>query len=174
MRKIIKIGCGILVLFLLAGCGSMYTGDYDKYADALSAHSASEAARISNQADAIMQTVAFTTSETKTESTLLAVIAMMQIERLTFQPLGIVKPTTGMDVLNTTVGYIPFVTMGMTTYKIAERGFEAAGNVTLTGETVSVSESFNPLENHATGDSNTASVPYRTVETIDTTTGVLQ
>lgn len=173
MRKLINGGCGILVLFLLAGCGGLYTGDYDKYADTMAAHSAAESVRISKQADAIMQTVAFTDTQSETEATLLAVIGMMQIERLHFQQLNMTAPTTGMDVLNSAVGYIPFVTMGLTTYKIAERGFEAAGNVTLTGETVNVSESFNPLENHATGDSNTASVPYKTVDTAETVTGAL-
>lgn len=165
MTKLISIGL-CLPLFLLSGCGGLLTGDYAKYADTLAAHSAAESQRISSQADAIMRSAAFAETASETESTLLTVIAMMQIERLQYQPLDIVKPVTGMDVLNSAVGYIPFVTMGLTTYKIAERGFEAAGNVTLTGETVTVSESFNPLENHATGDSNTASVPFRTVDTV--------
>jgi len=54
---------------------------------------------------------------------------MMQIERLHFAQLNMTAPTTGMYVLNSAVGYIPFLTMGITTYKIAERDFGAAGNI---------------------------------------------
>ncbi|MBU1567727.1 MAG: hypothetical protein KJ630_19145 [Proteobacteria bacterium] len=171
MRTEYKLSAVLYGLAMLTACfslsGCFYTGDYDKYADTLAAHSVAESTRISNQAEAIMETVVNTSAETKTESTLLTVIAMMQIERLHFVPLVMVKPTTGMDVLNAVAGNIPIMTMGLTTYKIAERGFEAAGNTNISGETVTVSESFNPTEVHATGDTNTATVPYRTFESTE-------
>ncbi len=148
----------IFLLFLsLSVSGCWYTGDYEKYADTMSTHSMAESDRISNQANAIMETVALTNTGTKTEATLLAVIGMMQIERLQFSPLNINAPTTGMDVWNSAVGFIPFMTMGFTTYKIAEKGFEAAGNIEMTAETIDTTDSFNKTEVHGTGEGNSVS-----------------
>ena len=146
----------VILLFSLSGCG--YTGDYDKYADALTAHSNAEQGRISAQAKAISTTLLRTKTQSQSEATLLSVIAMMQIERLHFVPLRITAPTTGMDVLHSAVGYVPFVTMGLTTYKIAERGLESAGNIALNADTVSVNDAFNRFESHATGQGNSSTV----------------
>lgn len=150
-----KMCVGLLVMLLsLSGCA--WTGDYDKYADALSAHSTAEAERIDSQAEAIMEAAVNTETTTAVEQTLLSVIAMMQIERLQPVPLGIKAPTTGMDVLHAAVGYIPFMTMGLTTYKIAERGFETAGNVTLNAADMAINDSFVTTETHATGYASNA------------------
>jgi len=155
MSKTFSLGCGIIVVFMLSGC--FYVGDYEKYADTMEAHSVAESQRISSQSKAIMDTVANTQTKSETEATLLAVIGMMNIERLRFVPLNMTAPTTGMDVLKSAVGFIPIATMGLTTYKIAERGFEAAGTVALNADSINVDDAFNSSENHATGESNNAS-----------------
>jgi hypothetical protein len=146
----------VMIFLVLPLSGCFYTGDYESYTTALSAHSEAESRRIDSQSKAIVEAVSQARAQSATEATLLSVIGMLQIERLHFQPLPLTAPTTGMDVLNTAVGFIPFVTMGATTYKIAERGLQAAGNISLNSENMEVRESFNSTETHATGDSNTA------------------
>lgn len=102
MKYFILIG---LCVFL-SSCAS---GDYSTYTTALQDHSASESIRISAQSNAISNIVKSTKTETATEATLLAVIGMLQIERLQPVKLDMVKPTTWADVGNSFVNHIPFM-----------------------------------------------------------------
>ncbi|HID68974.1 MAG TPA: hypothetical protein EYP35_00595, partial [Desulfobacterales bacterium] len=93
----------------LSGCGLINgESDYVQYATALRDHSDAESRRIASQSQAIANTVLTAKPETQNEKTLLAVIAMMQIERLRPVPLGIVKPVTGYDVLNNNASTVTF------------------------------------------------------------------
>lgn len=131
----------VLVALLLTSCASV---DYSKYATAMQEHSDAEALRIASQADAISAVVAGTKTETPMESTLLSVIAMMQIERLQPVALGMTAPTTWADVGQSFVGTLPmgFAVGGM----VWQAGILAEN---LTGMTVTdstISGSWNPTE----------------------------
>ncbi len=86
---------------LFSGCGLLNgPSDYKNYSDALSAHAASESARIGTQSQAIVNSLLTANPKTDTERSLMAVIGMMEISRLAPTTLNIVKPTTGYDVLD--------------------------------------------------------------------------
>lgn len=96
---------------LLTSCA----GDYGEYAGAMQAHSYAESTRISAQSTAISEVIQATKTETAMEATLLAVIGMMQIERLQPVSIGMTAPRTGNDVLHALVNTLPmgFVVGGM-------------------------------------------------------------
>lgn len=142
----------IVLLMLFAGCAS----DYDKYADTLKQHSTDEATRITAQAKAIGDMVTYAKTETKTEATLLAVIGMMQVERLKPVPLGIVKPTTWADVGDSAVGHLPFAFMSYGMLKLGQSGIDNAAATTFQGD-ANLTNSFNRPEVHTTGSGNTSS-----------------
>lgn len=145
----------ILIMFtalLLAGCAG-FDSDYDKYADTTENHSTQESARIVGQSNAIASAASSAITSTPTESTLLAVIAMMQIQQLQPVPLGMEKPTTWAEVGNTVAGHIPFVATVGGMYKLGEAGIKAAGNIAI-GDGSTVSNSLNKPEVHATGSDN--------------------
>jgi len=140
-------------LLALQGCGLINgESDYIPYATALQEHSRVESNRISSQAQAIADSVAFADTETKNEKTLLAVIAMMQIERLRPVPLGIVKPTTGYDVINNNLSTVTFGlltgALGYFSYD-AIKSISAVGGNTFNGD-VNATGSFNNSELHQT------------------------
>ena len=114
-----------LLLVTLTGCAG---GDYDKYADTMSAHSTAEATRVAAQANAIRDIVAQAKPSTAMEGTLLAVIGTMQVERLAPVALNMTKPTTGMDVFDHITNHIPFMAMALSNWGIANAGFKAAGD----------------------------------------------
>ena len=107
-----RMRCGItgIIMWILAafvatvifsGCGLLNgPSDYKNYSDALSAHAASESARIGTQSQAIVNSLLTANPKTDTERSLMAVIGMMEISRLTPTTLNIIKPTTGYDVLD--------------------------------------------------------------------------
>ena len=143
----------IFILIVLSGCGLVNgQSDYVPYADALREHSASEASRIQSQAQAIADSVAYARTETKTEKTLLAVIAMMQIERLRPVALGIIKPTTGYDVLNKNISTVTFGlltgALGYFSYDAIKELGRNSGNVF--NGAVNADGSFNNNEFHQT------------------------
>lgn len=156
MRMIIALA----LLLPLSGCTALFgPGDYQQYSQALQTHSETESARIQAQSGAIAS-AAIVPTATPTERALLATIAMMQIERLQPTPLGIVKPTTGMDVLGKTVDTIPFLAGMGGMYALGREGIRAAGNVEI-GENANVSGSLNKPVSTSVGSSNTATVqPY--------------
>ena len=135
-----------------SGC-SFVQSDYDQYANTMAAHSTAEQVRISAQSQAIADTVMTARTSTQTESTLLAVIGMMQIERLQPVPLGMTKPTTWADVGNTAVGHIPFVAATGFMYRLGKIGIENAGQIAI-GDGSTVTDSLNRPEIHATGSDN--------------------
>jgi hypothetical protein len=147
-------------LLALTGCSALFgTGDYGQYSEALQSHSDAESRRIVAQSSAIAEAAAVPTS-TPTERALLATIAMMQIERLQPTPLGITKPTTGMDVMGKVVDVVPFVssTAGLT--YLGVKATQAAGNVEI-GENATVSGSLNRPSATSIGDGATANMqPY--------------
>lgn len=145
--------CIILIAAMLSGCSAiMGQGDYEHYTAALVGHSEAEATRVSNQAATISEITALSgkAAQTPTEAALQAAIAMMVIGNLHPVSLDIKKPTTGMDVAQSAVGQIPFVTMGAAMYRLGAKGIESAGNVTV-GANSSVTDSLNRVENHALG-----------------------
>lgn len=142
----------VLGSLLFGGCAS----DYDKYADSLKEHSTNESARIKAQAKAIGEMVTYSKPQTPMEGTLLAVIGMMQVERLQPVPLGIVKPRTWADVGDTFVGILPFGFMSYGMLKLGQSGIEAAAATTFNGP-ATLSNSFNRPEVHTTGSGNTSS-----------------
>jgi hypothetical protein len=160
MQKILKMALVVSLMIPLSGCSAIFgTGDYGQYSEALQTHSDAESTRIQAQADAIAE-ASRVPSSTPTERALLATIAMMQIERLQPIPLGIVKPTTGMDVLGKVVDVVPFVssTAGLTYLGI--RATQAAGNVEI-GQNATVSGSLNRPTATSLGEGTVATVqPY--------------
>ncbi len=128
----------LISVALLSGCA----GDYGKYATTLQVHSTAEATRLSAQSQAIADMVATARPATPMEGTLLAVIGMMQVERLQFVPLLITRPTTGMDVLNTATGHLPLAFMGLANWSIAREGFKMAGDSNVFEGDATVSDSF--------------------------------
>lgn len=151
--KNLSISIGILIL--LSGCaGNNFFNDYEKYAKAKSDHSSAEAKRIGDQAKAIVDTAASSKTGNKETDLLLAVLAMIQIERLEYVPLNIERPTTGFDVLKSGVSHIPFMSTTLGMYELGAAGINAAGNVTFGGD-ANLSNSFNRPEVHTTGSGNT-------------------
>lgn len=152
--------CIVSLLIPLSGCSAILgTGDYGQYSSALQTHSNAEGTRIAAQAGAIAEAAKVPTS-TPTERALLATIAMMQIERLQPVPLGIAKPTTGMDVLGKVVDVVPFVssTAGLT--YLGVKATQAAGNVEI-GQGATVSGSLNRPTATSLGEGTVATVqPY--------------
>jgi hypothetical protein len=145
----------VLVVLFLSGCSSLKFDDYEQYATALSEHSDAETERITEQAQSIVEAAQKAQPETALEQTLLSVIAMQNISQLEPVPLGLEKPTTGMDVLKSTVSNIPFMTSTLGMYKLGEAGINAAGNIAI-GDNVDLDNSLNDIETHATGQNNTA------------------
>lgn len=137
----------LLLLPVLALTLSSCAGDYSEYAEAMRTHSDSEGVRIAAQANAISEMVQVTKTETPMEATLLAVIGMMQVERLEPVPLNMAKPTTGADVMQTFVGTLP---MG---YAIGGMVWQSSILASeLTGMTIqdsTVTNSFNPTSSVA-------------------------
>lgn len=156
MKKIIALA----LLLPLSGCTALFgPGDYQQYSQALQTHSETESARIQAQSGAIAS-AAIVPTATPTERALLATIAMMQIERLAPTQLGIVKPTTGMDVLGKTVDTIPFIAGVGGMYLLGKEGIRAAGNVEI-GSGATVSGSLNRPSAVSVGDGANAAVqPY--------------
>ena len=132
-----------VLMLALSSCA----GDYSEYAEAMRTHSDSEGVRIAAQANAISEMVQVTRTETPMEATLLAVIGMMQVERLKPVALNMNKPTTGMDVANTFVGTLP---MGFAIGGMVWQSSILASE--LTGMTITdsaVTNSFNPTSSVA-------------------------
>lgn len=154
-----------MAVFILSSCSAL-TNDYEKYSTAMSAHSSAEALRISAQASAIAD-AANVEGATKTEAVLLSAIAMMQIERLAFSPLNLKAPVTGYEVLNTAVGHLPFFfsTYGM--YRLGTTGIKNAGNISLNGETLNVSDSFGRTETQTIGDGNATTISNERDHSVD-------
>jgi len=125
---------------MLGGCAG---GDYADYSTALQTHSNAESTRIAAQSQAISTMVASARPSTPMEGTLLAVIGMMQVERLQPVPLGIAKPTTGMDVLNTVAGQLPMAVMGMTSWGIAKSLSQVAGDTNTFNGDATLTDSMN-------------------------------
>ena len=145
--------CVMLMLGILSGCGLINgESDYVPYTQALQTHSTAESNRIRSQAQAIADSVAFAETKTATEKTLLAVIAMMQIERLQPIPLNITKPTTGYDVLDHNVAPVIGATLtgvlGYFSYDAIKEISRTGGN-TFSGP-VTATDSFNATELHQT------------------------
>jgi hypothetical protein len=152
MIRIIAVVC----VLMLSGCSYLTgQGDYSYYTEALTAHSANEASRISNQSQAIVDLAneSVKKSQTPAEAALQAAFATLAIGQLHPQPLPIVKPTTGMDVLNTGVAHIPFVASTYGMLRLGKAGIAAAGNIAI-GDNANITNSFNPAEIHATGSGN--------------------
>ncbi len=149
----IIIAACLAIVTLLGGCG-MINGesDYVPYTVALQEHSTAESSRIQTQAQAIADSVAYARTDTKTEKTLLAVIAMMQIERLQPVALNITKPTTGYDVLNNNIAPVIGATLtgalGYFSYDAIKALAQNGGN-TFNGS-VDATGSFNNVEQHTT------------------------
>lgn len=135
-----------VVVFCLSGCASdggfMSGGDYATYSSTMTAHSQSEASRITAQSAAIQSTAMAAQTATPTESAMLSIIAMMQIERLTPVPLVIAKPTTGYDVLAKLVDQVPIVSTGAFMYRLGKVGIENAGQISV-GQGANVTDSLN-------------------------------
>ena len=131
---------------LLTSCAS---GNYGEYADTMRTHSEYEGIRIAAQANAISEMVQVTKTETPMEATLLAVIGMMQVERLQPVSINMDKPTTGADVAMSFVNVLPmgFVVGGM----VWQSSILASE---LTGMTITdsaVTNSFNPTSSVSAG-----------------------
>jgi len=146
----------LLAVWTLSGCAGLGLNDYEKYAEALSAHSQAEADRIGAQSDAIWATVT-SAGGTENEKLLLAVIGSMQIERLRPVPLNIDKPITGFAVLNNLVDKGPILAGFGTVYGVSYQAIKRPG-VEMHGD----NGTYAPLELHQTGsDGASATVPYR-------------
>ena len=156
MRTIIALA----IMVALSGCTALFgPGDYSEYSLALQAHSDAESRRIVAQSSAIAEAAAVPTS-TPTERALLATIAMMQIERLQPIPLGIAKPTTGMDVAAKIVDVVPFVASTTGIVYLGTKAVQAAGNVEI-GSGATVTGSLNRPTATSIGDGATATMqPY--------------
>ncbi len=154
----------LAALLLLSGCA----GDYGKYAATLQTHSTAESERISAQSAAIAEMVGSAQPATPMEGTLLAVIGMMQVERLQFVPLPIQKPTTGMDVLNTATGHLPLAIMGLSSWGIAREGFKMAGDSNIFNGDAAIDNGFNKT---FTTDMTTGSDVATSAVTSTTTAG---
>jgi len=158
----------LIAVLMLSGCGVMesVTGksDYQHYAQALSEHSGNEATRITNQSQAIVDLASESVkkSQTPAEAALQSAFATLALGQLHPVPLQIVKPTTGMDVLNSGVQHIPFVASTFGMLRLGEAGIAAAGNVTV-GDNATISDSFVNNENHATGSQATATLQPKEV-----------
>ncbi|MDD3814443.1 MAG: hypothetical protein PHZ02_07330 [Desulfocapsaceae bacterium] len=130
----------LAMALLLGGCAG---GDYDKYADTMATHSTAESTRIASQSAAISSMVAAAKPATPMEGTLLAVIGMMQVERLQPVPLGIGKPTTGMDVLNSVAGQLPMGIIGLSNWGIAKSLSMVAGDTNTFNGDANLTDSMN-------------------------------
>ncbi len=142
----------VVLVALISGCAS----DYDKYADTMKTHATAESDRIKSQAAAIRDVVAATNTDTKMEKTLLAVIAMMQLERLQPVPLGLQKPMTWTEVGYHFVNQIPLAFSGYYLWKLGEAGIESAASTVFNGD-ADIANSFNRPEVHTTGSDNQSS-----------------
>ena len=163
-----KIVAILLLVFGLSGCAALTgPGDYSEYTKALMSHSDSETARITNQAGAIVSVAesAIRRAQTPTEAALQSAFAAMSIGQLRPFPLEIKKPVTGMDVANSVAGGIPFMVMGWSNVAIAKAGIQSAGTTSF-GDNAQVSDSFNPIENHATGSGTTATTTGTSTPTV--------
>jgi len=159
----------ILASFGLCGCGAINgESDYVPYTEALETHSTSEANRIVNQSQTIMNIISETPTETKTEKVLLAVVGMMSVERLQPTHLNIIKPTTGFDVLNRHLGSIASTALtgvlGYFSYDAIKEMATVGGN-TFNGD-VTASGSFNNSEQHITYSDNASATqqPYEVTQ----------
>lgn len=166
MKRLI-VGMMAMAL-MMSGCAG---GDYQDYATTLQTHSTAESTRISAQSQAISNMVATAKPATQMEGTLLAVIGMMQVERLQFVPLPIQKPTTGMDVLNNVTGQLPMAFMGLTSWGIAREGFKMAGDSNTFNGDATIDGSFNKSyrTDVQTGDSTSSTSLSASGETANNT-----
>ena len=90
-----------VAVITFSGCALINgESDYKYYPEALTAHSDAETRRITAQSQAIVSSLLTARPKTDTERSLLAVISMLEIARLTPTTLNILKPTTGYDVLD--------------------------------------------------------------------------
>lgn len=158
----------LLPSLLLGGCGLINgESDYVPYATTLQSHSDAEARRIASQSQAIVNSLLTANPETRSEKTLLAVIAMLQIERLMPVPLGIVKPITGYDVLDHN---IPTVASALLTGTLGYFSYDAIKTISAVGgntfnDQVNATGAFNNSELHQTYSSGaTGSLAPSTVK----------
>jgi hypothetical protein len=166
-----KFMAAVLLLLMLAGCaggeGFFQGGDYAMYVQGHTDHGAAEATRISAQSAAIANAAALAKPATQTESMLLAVIAMQQIERLAPTPLNIAKPTTGYDVLDKLVGHVPMVAAVGGMWQLGKIGIENAGQISI-AEGANVTDSINRTNVSTLGTNNgvtyTGTAPAQVVE----------
>lgn len=158
IRSIATLFTLLFVGVLLSSCASdggfMSGGDYTNYAREAGNHAKAEASRISAQSRAIADAAARAQTTTPTESAMLAIIAMMQIERLTPAPHGLARPTTGYDVLDKLVGQVPILATVGGMYSLGKVGIENAGQVTV-GLGATLENSLNHTSTSALGTSNT-------------------
>lgn len=150
---------------LMSGCAG---GDYKEYSTALSTHATAESKRITAQSNAISKMVSTAKPSTPMEGTLLAVIGMMQVERLQPVPLGIQKPTTGMDVLNNVAGQLPMGIMGLTNWGIAKSLSMVAGDTNTFHGEANLTDSMN--KSYSTQLTTAGGSIYPTTSTTTTTT----
>jgi hypothetical protein len=149
----------LLPILLLSGCA---TGDYKEYATSLSYHSASEGQRIAAQANSISEMVQATRTETPTEGVLLAVIGMMQVERLQPVQMQITKPTTGADVGLAFVQHIPFAAaMGGMVWQSSILADSIGKGLTMTDSTIT--GSYNPTTSVAGGTASAVGTATPTI-----------
>jgi hypothetical protein len=158
MKTFVSMLLLALVVFFLSGCASdggfMSGDDYAKYSGAHVSYAQSESTRIAAQSAAIQASAAGAVTSSPTEATLIAVIAMMQIERLSPVPLTLAKPTTGYDVLGKLVDHVPIVAGMAGMYSLGKVGIENAGKITI-GEGATVSDALNRPTISPLGSNNT-------------------
>lgn len=171
MQSLLSLSFLLFVGVMLSSCASdggfMSGGDYATYAREAGNHTKAEASRISAQSKAIADAAASTQTTTPTESAMLAIIAMMQIERLAPTPHGLARPTTGYDVLDKLVGQVPILATVGGMYSLGKISIENAGQVTV-GQGATLENSLNHTTTSALGTSNTVtatgSTPAQVVE----------
>ena len=145
----------IAAALTLTGCAA--SEDYARYSEAMQAHSTSEASRIKTQSASIASIISNTRTATPTEKVLLAVIGMMQIERLQPSQLKMKAPTTWADVMDHNVSpALQFLTTGAIGYFVSDTIQELAttGGNRFYGD-VSATGAFNNSELHQTYSTGT-------------------
>jgi len=138
------------ILMLLTGCAE-YKSDYDQYALAYTSHQEKVTTAITSLS--ATSSYAVNGMQDPTARALYMILTQQQISQVANSSFQLVKPTTWTDFWargwQTVETAVPFIGIGY----VANQAFKNIQGTQISGETINLSDSFNQVESHVTGSS---------------------
>jgi hypothetical protein len=150
-----------VLVFLLAGlsgCGYMGFDDYAQYSQAYQVYAVNDSKRLETQVVSIQKSASEAMKTASPDARpLIAVLAMLQINSLAHGQFSLQKPATGLDAVNKLVDHGPVLAGFGAIWKVVDTVADKIGDTNVNTQGGNVTDSFNPVEVHATGSGNNVS-----------------